>query len=99
MIQDGEILEIDSPTEIIQNYPKTIYNIKANNMYLLIKSLKEYKHQYSVYPFGEFVHYTDTRDDFNPEELQKYLTEKGLENITLAITPPTIEDTFMELAK
>ncbi len=99
LIQDGKILEIDSPNEIIQNYPKTIYNIKANNMYVLIKSLKEYKYQYSVYPFGEFVHYTDTRDAFNPKDLQKYLATKGLENIVMEKTPPTIEDTFMELAK
>ena len=99
LIQDGKILKIDTPQEIVKNYPKTIYNVKADTMYLLIQSLKNYEHNYSVYPFGEFVHYTDTRTDFNPEDLKQYLKTKNLENITIEVTQPTIEDTFMELAK
>ena len=99
LIQHGEILEINSPQNIVKNFPKTIYNISANNMYLLIKSLKEYSHNYSVYPFGEFVHYTDKRTDFNPKDLHRYLEEKQLKNIQINITKATIEDTFMELAK
>ena len=99
LIQDGKILEIDTPDAIVNNYPKTIYNVSANNMYQLIKSLKNYEHHYSVYPFGEFVHYTDKRENFDPAELSQYLEECSLTNITFEITKPTIEDTFMELAK
>ena len=29
LIQDGEILEIDTPQEIVKHYPKTIYNVKG----------------------------------------------------------------------
>ena len=99
LIQDGKILEIDTPESIVNNYPKTIYNVSADNMYQLIKSLNNYEHHYSVYPFGEFVHYTDKRKNFNPVELRRYLEECSLTNITFEITKPTIEDTFMELAK
>ena len=99
LIQDGEILEIDTPKSIVNKFPKVLYDVKASNMYQLIKSLKEYEHQYSVYPFGEFVHYTDQRDDFKPEELINYLKEKNLNEITITKTAPTIEDVFMELAK
>ncbi|ARV05783.1 ATPase [Polaribacter sp. SA4-10] len=99
LIQDGKILEIDTPQEIVKHYPKQIYNVSANNMYKLIVSLKNYEHQYSVYPFGEFVHYTDQRTHFNRDELHQYLKEKGLENSTINKTQATIEDTFMELAK
>jgi len=99
LIQDGKILEIDTPQEIVKHYPKTLYNVSANKMYELIESLKDYKHQYSVYPFGEFVHYTDLRSDFKPEELKNYLEDKKLTDISIEITNPTIEDTFMELAK
>lgn len=99
LIQDGEILEIDTPEAIVMNYPKTIYDVGADNMYLLIESLKEYEHNYSVYPFGEFVHYSDKRDAFEPEELQAFLESKGLKEITIAVTEATIEDTFMELAR
>jgi len=99
LIQDGKILQIDTPQEIVKYYPKNIFNVKADNMYKLINLLKEYQHQYSVYPFGEFVHYSDNRNEFNSTELQNYLTKKGLKNVMIEATKVTIEDTFMELAK
>lgn len=99
LIQNGKILKIDTPEEIVKHYPKKLYNVSSDTMYALIESLKNYDHQYSVYPFGEFVHYTDTRTDFDPKDLQLYLETSGLTHITIEITKPTIEDTFMELAK
>jgi len=99
LIQDGKILEIDTPQEIVKHYPKKIYDVKTDNMYKLIECLNTYEHHYSVYPFGEFVHYTDKRANFNPEELQLFLEKMGAVNITIQPTETTIEDTFMELAK
>tara|TARA_R110002033_G_scaffold49190_2_gene95710 strand:- start:4808 stop:5710 length:903 start_codon:yes stop_codon:yes gene_type:complete len=99
LIQDGKILEIDTPEAIVKHYPKPIYNVRANNMYQLINSLNAYEFNHSVYPFGEFVHYTDSRTDFNPKELKMYLESKNLSNIEIEKTKATIEDTFMELAK
>lgn len=99
LIQDGRILEIDTPQEIVKHYPKSIYNVSASNMYKLINSLNEYEFNHSVYPFGEFVHYTDSRTDFYPEDLKAYLESKNLSGIYIEKTAATIEDTFMELAK
>lgn len=99
LIQGGKILEIDTPEAIVKHYPKPIYNVRANNMYQLINSLNDYEHNHSVYPFGEFVHYTDSRSDFNPEDLRMYLEAKNLSNLHIEKTKATIEDTFMELAK
>ncbi len=99
LIQDGKILQIDSPLEIVKKFNKNIYNVGANNMYKLITCLNQYKHRYSVYPFGEFVHYTDKRPDFNIAELHQYLEKQGLQNIIINKTKASIEDTFMELAK
>jgi ABC-type multidrug transport system ATPase subunit len=99
LIQDGKILEIDTPEKIVKHLSKTIYDIKANNIYKLLLALKDYKHSYSVYPFGEFVHYTDKRDVLDNQELMQFLKNKGLNNIIIQPTETTIEDTFMELAK
>jgi len=99
LIQKGKILEIDTPINLIKQYPKTIYNIGANNMYQLIQALKQYENRHSVYPFGEFVHYTDRRKDFDKNDLMAYLNAQDLTNITINQTQPTIEDTFMELAR
>ncbi|HXJ98728.1 MAG TPA: ABC transporter ATP-binding protein [Gelidibacter sp.] len=99
LIQDGKILEIDTPETIVKNYPKAIYNVSTDNMYQLINDLKAYEFSHSVYPFGEFVHYTDKRSDFNPKELLGYLESKNLSKIEIEETKATIEDVFMELAK
>lgn len=99
LIQNGKILDVNTPEAITGKYPKLIFDVRADNMYLLITSLKEYEHQYSVYPFGEFIHYSDKRTDFNVNELKSYLESKGLKNIIVKSTKTTIEDAFMELAK
>ncbi|TYB76679.1 ABC transporter ATP-binding protein [Bizionia saleffrena] len=99
LIQEGQILEIDTPEAIVKHYPKQIYNVRANNMYQLIKSLNDYEYNHSVYPFGEFIHYTDKRKDFNPDQLLVFLKSNQLSNIEITETVATIEDTFMELAK
>ena len=99
LMQNGNILEIDTPKAIVKHYPKTIYNVSANNMSDLLESLKGYKHHYSFYPFGEFVHYSDKRENFNIEDLKTYLETQNLSDIQINQTQPTIEDTFMELAK
>jgi len=99
LIQDGKILKVNTPQEIVKDYPKKIYDISADDMYKLILNLKEYEHNYSVYPFGEFVHYTDKRNDFNPKDLVQYLEDCDLKNIVIKETQTTIEDAFMELAK
>lgn len=99
LIQGGEILEIDTPEAIVSQFPKTIYNVGADNMYKLIQSLQQYEHVYSVFPFGEFVHYTDKRDSFEMADLQSYLEKEGLTDINIEVTHPNIEDAFMELAR
>ncbi len=99
LIQDGEILEIDAPEAIVKKFPKTIYNVGADNMYKLIQTLQNYEHLYSVFPFGEFVHYTDKRDSFETVDLKLYLENEGLTDISIEVTQPNIEDAFMELAK
>ena len=99
LIQDAKILEIDTPEAIVSHFPKKIYDVRTDDMYELILELNRYEHHYSVYPFGEFIHYTDKRDDFNPDELIAYLKQKGQKNISVTPAKATIEDAFMELAK
>jgi ABC-2 type transport system ATP-binding protein len=99
LIQDGKILEIDTPEAIVNKFPKTIYNVGANNMYKLIQTLQGYEHLYSVFPFGEFVHYTDKRDSFENADLKSYLEKAGLTDIHIEPTLANIEDAFMELAR
>jgi ABC-type multidrug transport system ATPase subunit len=97
LIQKGEILKIDSPENIIKNYDKTIYEIRSHNMHLLILDLKNYPSQYSVYAFGEYIHFIDKNANFNSTNLQFYLQEKKHSEIEINVSRPTIEDVFMDL--
>jgi ABC-2 type transport system ATP-binding protein len=97
LIQKGKILKIDSPLSIIEKYSKTIYDIRAKNTYQLLLDLKNFPSQYSVYAFGECIHYIDKTTEFDSNALEKYLKEKKHTEIEIQITKPTIEDVFMDL--
>lgn len=99
LIQAGKILEIDSPSNIIDQHEKQIFNVKAKEMYKLILDLKEFPKNESVYAFGEFVHYTHSKPDFSPGDLEQFLSERGHEKIIIEPTSPGIEDIFMDLAR
>ncbi|MBW4362633.1 ABC transporter ATP-binding protein [Flavobacterium taihuense] len=97
LIQKGKILKIDSPINIIEKYDKTIYDVRAKNTYQLLLDLKNHPSQYSVYAFGESIHYTDKETEFDSDTLKKYLEDKKHTEIEIQMTKPTIEDVFMDL--
>ena len=97
LIQKGKILKIDSPENIINNYEKIIYDVQAKNTHGLIHDLKNYPNQYSVYAFGEFIHYIDKKADFNPNDLHDYLKNKNHTDVVIKPAIITIEDVFMDL--
>lgn len=97
LIQKGVILKIDKPATIIKDYKKVIYDIKAKNTHQLIQDLKNYPSQYSVFAFGEYIHYIDKNDNFNPMDLQNYLEQQQHTEIEIRVSNPTIEDVFMDL--
>ena len=97
LIQKGKILKIDSPENIIKKYNKNIYDVRAKNTYQLIQDLQHYPSQYSVFAFGEYIHYIDKKEDFNTEELLNYLQSKNHTEIEIHISNPTIEDVFIDL--
>jgi len=97
LIQTGKLLSIDTPENIIRNYPDELYEVKSENMYKLLKSLETYDQILNCYAFGEFAHASFKTP---PEtEAKRYLNEKGIQNIVLRKTVPTIEDCFIKFLK
>lgn len=97
LIQKGEILKIDTPENSIKEYDKIIFDVRAKDSYQLLKDLKEFPSQYSVFAFGESIHYIDKNDVFKGSELLNYLQNKQHKEIEIHISNPTIEDIFMDL--
>ncbi|SDL35937.1 ABC transporter ATP-binding protein [Kriegella aquimaris] len=97
LITDGEILQVDTPQAIMQAFPKTIYKVRTSETYRLIKDLKTYPKTHSAYPFGEYLHFTSTDENLDPEELIHFLEQKKHTQIEVEKIDASIEDTFMEL--
>lgn len=97
LMQKGHILKIDTPVGIIEKYDKVIYDVKTEKMHQLIQDLKEFNGTYSVFAFGEFVHYINKNKAFDTSELLSFLKEKNHSKILIQKTSTTIEDVFMDL--
>lgn len=97
LMQKGEILAIDTPQKVVEDFGKDLYAVKAKNKFGLIKDLEAYEYTDTVHAFGSYLHYTDCRTTIKKEEVEKYLIEKGHQEIEMKSILPEIEDCFMAL--
>lgn len=98
LIQNGKILSINTPENMIQQYPDQLYAIKADQMYELIRALRKYPEVLDCYAFGEYMH-VSFKADIKDELLRAYLKTAGLTNVEIKPAEPTIEDYFIKLLK
>ncbi len=95
LIQDGRILSINTPEGIIAEFPDQLFAIKANNMSVLLKELRESSLVSSTNAFGEYHHVTFQHEGSDKEkELLNTLSADGVEIKSIS---PTIEDCFIRL--
>ncbi len=99
LIQNGQILDIDSPSRITEKFPRKIIQVRSENMFKLINDLRDFKKAESVFAFGQFVHFTGIEDEVETIELDNYLQKLGHQKVLAEEIPPGIEDVFMELMK
>ena len=96
LIQNGNILSIDTPQKIREGFSRKLFMVKANEKYKLITALRSYPETLTAYPFGDSVHVTLAGNQMN-ESLFNYLREAGLKNVSAVETVAGIEDRFLEL--
>jgi ABC-2 type transport system ATP-binding protein len=98
LIQNGKILEINSPATINKEFPDTIYEVKTENMISLLRNLEQFSLKKNAYAFGEFAHVTFDKNETNAKEiLSEFLKEKNYKNIEITKIEATIEDAFIKL--
>jgi len=97
LIQDGRILTLEKPENIIKNYDRKLLAIRSDNMYGLITDLRNDPNAFSVHLFGQFVHYNQKNRLADRDRVFRYLTKKGHQNIDIHHIDPIIEDCFMNL--
>jgi ABC-type multidrug transport system ATPase subunit len=99
LIQSGKILSVNTPSNIVQQYPDKLYNIKAKDMHSLLKVLSKDERVLSCYAFGEYLHVSFKDQNIDVEEIKSYLKQQGIEDIEAKPTAATIEDSFIRLLK
>jgi ABC-type multidrug transport system ATPase subunit len=88
LMQQGEILTIDTPAKITGNYPRKLYAIESDNNYRILMQLRKNPAVLSVYSFGESLHVTTTDNE-----------RLAMDDCQVKEIEPTIEDCFIELLK
>ncbi|GAB3901461.1 ABC transporter ATP-binding protein [Spirosoma agri] len=98
LMQNGKILSIDTPDNIINTYPGKLFAVKADSIPHLLSDMRAYVPVRSSYAFGEYIHVTFKQDtDTNVADLTDYLAQKGHGGIAIKSITPTIEDRFINL--
>lgn len=98
LIQDGEILQVNSPADIVEQFEKDLYAVRSDDNYQTLLDLREFNSTNSVFLFGQSLHYTDLRKEIPKNEIKNYLENKGRSSVVIEKIKPVIEDCFMALS-
>ena len=97
LIQKGKILMVDKPEEVVHSLETEILSIQSDNLYQLLTDLRNYPETYSVFPFGQDLHFTCRSKSTDMDKLKNYLQQKGHLNLLIKKITPGVEDVFMRL--
>ena len=95
LMQQGEIMKIDTPQSIVDQFDKPLYAVGADDTYKLLKVLEQYPNRINSYAFGEFAHIVTEGGEY---QLNDFLKKSGLKNVTINTLEATIEDCFIDLS-
>lgn len=98
LLQNGKILSVDTPEQLVKQYGDTLYSLNTTNMYKLLVALREYPNTDSCFAFGDSLHLT-LKDDSKKVQLESHLAALEFADIEMREITPTIEDCFIKLLK
>jgi ABC-type multidrug transport system ATPase subunit len=87
LIQHGEILSIETPEKITEQFNRKLYRIESENNFHTLNELRKKPEVESVFMFGEYLHVIFKDDTLSQARNDSVYTEIN----------PTIEDCFMAL--
>ncbi|MBB3056385.1 ABC transporter ATP-binding protein [Mucilaginibacter gotjawali] len=97
LIQKGEILSINTPEGIIDQFEKPLWAIKANEMYKLMNAIKNDPAVESCYPFGQYHHVVFKTQENSKQKLENLAKAGHYTDVEIEAIKPNIEDCFMAL--
>ena len=98
LIQNGSIMSIDTPDEIIKQFPEKLFAVRADNMSRLLNVLRSNNQIKSCFSFGDFHHITfQNGNEHSQNELIQILQVANFQDIEIKHITPSIEDCFINL--
>lgn len=99
LINNGQMLKIDTPNNITKQFNKKLWTIQSRDMHRLLNDLRENKFIDSCFAFGDTNHVTIDNVQLTMDSLRAYLIEKKHTDIIIKEAEATIEDCFMEMLR
>ncbi|MBK7632214.1 MAG: ABC transporter ATP-binding protein [Ignavibacteriales bacterium] len=97
LIQNGKLLEIDTPQNIVDRFDNNLYAVRSDNMFKLLTDLRSFPETKSCFAFGDKHHLVLNDNNFDLNKLKSYLQNQS--NLEIKKIEPGIEDCFMQLMK
>ena len=99
LMHRGRLLAVDTPEGITRAFDRPLLGIRVKDRYKALLALRTYEHAHSAYPFGDVIHYADTRQGTPVEQIARdlnaFLTANGFADASVAPLTPTVEDSFI----
>jgi ABC-type multidrug transport system ATPase subunit len=99
LMQEGQLLAIDTPKQIVASYPYDLFAVGAENMSKLLKSIHQLDEKEAGYAFGEFAHISFKKDSMTKERLNNYFLSQDLTDLKITKIEAKVEDLFIYLLK
>lgn len=96
LIQNGEIFGVDTPDNMMAQFPEDLWSIKCNaSLYQTAKLLHQMPKIISVNSFGQTLHVVTPKGEITQTEIHLFLENQGQIEIEVEPIRATVEDVFM----
>lgn len=98
LLLQGRILKIDTPQNIVSQYPHELWSVSSDEMSKLLTDLRNIPAIRSGYSFGESHHITFKNKEWSMDALRAELEKLGHSSVVIKKIEASIEDCFMDLS-
>ena len=100
MIQEGQILGINTPSAFIRDFQGKLYTFRSENIFSLLNIMEQCPLRCNYYPYGEHCHiafYDDVATAL--PQFEHFLQEQGQSHGEIIAIDPSVEDCFIEIVQ
>lgn len=100
LIQNGKILSVETPENIVKSFPVALYAAKSDNNYKLLTDFRDFDVVDTAYASGEYMRII-VKDEYTDSIalLRDYAEKLGHQNVEVKTISPSIEDNFIWLSQ